>query len=92
MTKLNIDQKREVVGGAGLSGAFLDGIANIIKSLSTAINDTIGSISTSILAGKVINNVDKFDMKIGSNSLSFDRTKSNESKAQPPKTSWGSIF
>ncbi|WP_094049495.1 hypothetical protein [Spiroplasma corruscae] len=62
-----------------------------MKAQGGIITDTIGAITTAVLAGKSIDNVDKLDMKIGNTSLSIDRTKLNEAKNKEHSWNWGSI-
>ncbi|QHX36460.1 hypothetical protein [Spiroplasma sp. BIUS-1] len=78
MEKLNTNQKREVVGGKGVTGALLNGIGSIAKGVSDLFTNTIGSISTTIFTAKSLNKVDKLEAKIGNSTFKSDNTTSNK--------------
>ncbi|ARU92080.1 hypothetical protein SCLARK_001580 [Spiroplasma clarkii] len=69
-----MEEKCEVVGGAGVSGALLNGIGDILKVGFSFINDIISTVATTVFLFQHPNDYDKLDVKIGDNSVKYDRS------------------
>ncbi|AUM62461.1 hypothetical protein [Spiroplasma monobiae] len=78
MEKLNLNQKREIVGGKGITGALLSGIGSIAKGAADFLTNTVGAISTTVFTAMSLNKVDKLESKIGNSTFKTDNTTSNK--------------
>ncbi|QEH61582.1 hypothetical protein SCHIN_v1c03850 [Spiroplasma chinense] len=78
MTELTLEQKRKVVGGAGIPAAFLNAIGGIVKSGLGFIENMYTDIATTVFLFKHANDYDKLEVKMGNSTIKYDNTQSNK--------------
>lgn len=78
MRELNQLEKRQIQGGGGISGAFLDSIGGILKAGLGFISDMYNNIVTTVFLFQHPHDYDKLDIKLGSNEIKYDRTDLNK--------------
>ncbi|QGS51687.1 hypothetical protein [Spiroplasma tabanidicola] len=80
MRELTNQEKHDVIGGAGITGALFSGIASIFKSIGSFFTDTINTGVTAGLAYKYAGSADEFEYKNGSSSFKFSKKASISAK------------
>ncbi|WP_338985402.1 hypothetical protein [Spiroplasma endosymbiont of Diplazon laetatorius] len=78
MQKLDLNKKREIVGGKGITGALLSGVGNVAKGASDLFTNTLGAISTTVFTAISLGKNDKLETKIGNSTFKTDNTSSNK--------------
>ncbi|AHB36096.1 hypothetical protein [Spiroplasma apis] len=78
MRELTIHEKHQIRGGAGVSGSLFGGIASIISSVTSFVEDMYSDIVSTVFLFNHANDYDKLDMKIGKNTIKLDNTSSNK--------------
>ncbi|AQU77505.1 hypothetical protein FOY66_02210 [Mycoplasma capricolum subsp. capripneumoniae] len=86
MKEINLEDTKEITGGASISGALVTGIAKVIQSGFEGISNFITDVASIGFAFYQANkNPIKAEYKIGNNSFKIDNTKLVDLKIQQSK-------
>ncbi|AJM71983.1 hypothetical protein [Mycoplasma yeatsii] len=76
MKEIKIENTKEIIGGAGITGALLDGAGKLVSSIFNGYIGVIGTITSSILSMFIAStNPVKAEYKIGNNLIKVDNTR-----------------
>ncbi|MDP4040582.1 hypothetical protein [Mycoplasma mycoides] len=86
MKEINLENTKEIIGGAGVSGALISGIAKVVESGFEGVSNLITDIaSVGFAFYQASKNPIKAEYKIGNNSFKIDNTKLVDLKIQQAK-------
>ncbi|WFQ92574.1 hypothetical protein [Mycoplasma feriruminatoris] len=86
MKEINLENTKEIIGGAGVSGALVTGIAKVIQSGFEGVSNFITDIaSVGFAFYQASKNPIKAEYKIGNSNFKIDNTKLVDLKIQQAK-------